>query len=329
MELLLNTFGAKLRRSGQLFILTTEEKKRALSPRVIKRITLSTNCSISTDAVLLALDFDIPIVIIDRSGQLKGRFWSGQYKGLATLRISQLAFTRSSEGKAWYREQLRKKLQQQVALLKMMQRSRPSRHEKLKIGIEKINRIQEELTEQQVKLHLRNDAFLRGKEGNSARIYFQLLAEYLPENWHFPKRSRRPAEDPFNAILNYLYGIKYHFLESCLIESGLDPQIAAFHRITYNRSALTFDFIESFRPWCDYVACELCRTQLMNQQQHFDFDGTGVFLNREGKAVLIPFYNDYMQTKVKIWGNNTSRAQHIREQIIAFKKRIKKFRGGL
>ena len=78
----------------------------------------------------------------------------------------------------------------------------------------------------------------------------------MPSVYQFAKRSR-PAEDIFNAALNYLYGMLYHLVQHAILQKGLDPFLPIFHRDEYAARGFVFDYIEGFRPWADRVLIEL------------------------------------------------------------------------
>ncbi len=73
------------------------------------------------------------------------------------------------------------------------------------------------------------DSTLRGGlEGTAGRVYFNTLSSLLVERYRFHGRSFRPAGDPFNAFLNYAYGVLYSRVEKVLIIAGL-RSICGFH----------------------------------------------------------------------------------------------------
>ena len=88
---------------------------------------------------------------------------------------------------------------------------------------------------------------IRGWEGNAGRHYFEALSRAIPTEFAFRGRSFRPAHDPFNAALNYAYGILYSRTERALMLAGLDPYLGFLHRDDYNLMSLVFDFIEPYR----------------------------------------------------------------------------------
>src|SRR5690606_11797624 len=97
---------------------------------------------------------------------------------------------------------------------------------------------------------------LLGNEGSMAHLYWKILSVTLPTGFMFETRSKFPAKDPFNAALNYLYGIMYTQVEMAVYTVGLDPALGIFHTDQYQKPALAFDLIEPFRAWADRFLLE-------------------------------------------------------------------------
>ncbi len=83
-------------------------------------------------------------------------------------------------------------------------------------------------------------ASLRGWEGAAAKVYFKLIAKFMPQEYTFSERSQHPAKDIFNTLLNYGYGILYGKIKGALIKAGIDPYVGIFHREDYNRPDFVF-----------------------------------------------------------------------------------------
>ena len=81
----------------------------------------------------------------------------------------------------------------------------------------------------------------------TAKKYFGAISSIVPEKYKFEGRSRNPAKDEFNAMLNYGYGVLYSMVEKACIIAGLDPYIGFLHTDNYNKKSLVFDVIELFR----------------------------------------------------------------------------------
>ena len=157
-------------------------------------------------------------------------------------------------------------------------------------------------------------ASFRGFEGSISRVYFDFLAHVLPEPYQFSKRTQRPAKDMFNALLNYSYGMLYGYVESALIKAGIDPFLGIMHRDEYNRPVLTYDVIEKYRTWADYVVCQLCREELV-EPAFFDVKEGVYWLNQTGKRILITAMNDYLHEVVVL--NSLSRSRHVHIELEA------------
>jgi len=98
--------------------------------------------------------------------------------------------------------------------------------------------------------HARNPDQLRGIEGESASIYFDVFAHLItrPANgWRFDGRSRRPPRDPVNALLSFLYTMLVHDARSACEAAGLDSQVGFLHRDRPGRPSLALDLMEEFR----------------------------------------------------------------------------------
>ena len=118
----------------------------------------------------------------------------------------------------------------------------------------------------------------RGQEGTASRLYFQQLGKYLAgHGWAFSGRQQHPAYEPFNALLNYLYGMGYTAVHLALLKSGLDPYMGVLHADQWGaRPTLAYDAIEPYRPWADEVAA---RTGTQRR-----FDAGRLFSTRSGRA---------------------------------------------
>ncbi len=88
---------------------------------------------------------------------------------------------------------------------------------------------------------------LLGYEGSFSRLYFQHYFASIPKVLHKSKRTKRPPEDPVNAMLSYLYSIAYNVITAQLYKAGLDPAISYLHEAFRSHYALSSDVLELFR----------------------------------------------------------------------------------
>lgn len=163
---------------------------------------------------------------------------------------------------------------------------------------------------------------IRGYEGYAGKIYFALLSSILPEEYQFKSRSFRPANDPFNAFLNYAYGVLYSKIEKALIIAGIDPYLGFLHRDDYNQKSMVFDFIEPFRIYADETVTKLFTAKKVNQS-HTDNITNGYSLNKDGKILLMETFNNFMESeKIRYKGKNHSRNNIIQYDAHAFANKL-------
>ncbi len=101
MQILLNTYGTALNRDNETFVVTNEQGKRRVPTDGVTSIMLTRGTSITTDAVMLAIEHEIEIHFADRRGNVLGMVWSHKYGSVSTIRKGQLEFCRSHHAVHW------------------------------------------------------------------------------------------------------------------------------------------------------------------------------------------------------------------------------------
>lgn len=147
---------------------------------------------------------------------------------------------------------------------------------------------------------------IMGIEGSGGRIYFSALSSLMPDRFKFTGRSRNPAKDEFNTLLNYSYGVLYSLVEKGCIIAGLDPYVGFIHTDHYNKKSLVFDLIENYRIWADETIINLFASRKI-KTEYFDKIPNGFTLNKEGKAVLLTDFNSFMDESIRYRGRNIKR----------------------
>ena len=168
-------------------------------------------------------------------------------------------------------------------------------------------------------------ATLRGWEGQSSKIYFETLNEFIPEKYRFENRTQRPAMDIANALLNYGYGIMYGRIEGDLIKSGIDPYIGVLHRDDYNRPVLAFDVIEIYRIWVDYVVFSLLSQNVITDEFFSVRSDGSYWLESLGRRIMIQSLNDYLEETVTVKGISRSRSTQIQLYAQSLAQKFKSF----
>lgn len=311
MHLVLNSFGASIRKENGLFAVSTADGKQMIHPDDVTTITVSKGARISSDAVLLAIEKEIDVLFVDGLGQPRGRVWSIKYGSISEIRRKQIEFLYSPNAREWVKALVADKINQQVAMLLSLQTGRDDRIRRiLQSAINGLEDYKNKARAAEGETVSDLLPSLRGWEGAASRRYFESISQCLPEKYRFEDRNRRPAEDMFNSMLNYGYGILYGKVEGALIKAGIDPYVGIFHRDDYNRPALVFDIIEKYRVWVDYVVIQLCLQDAMSEEC-FRQEENGLFLDGLGKRILIQSVNDYLAEVIPLRSVERSRAAHI------------------
>jgi CRISPR-associated protein Cas1 len=133
-------------------------------------------------------------------------------------------------------------------------------------------------------------ASLRGIEGEAAAAYFAAfrhLVRVEDAAFSFGGRSRRPALNRMNALLNFAYALLGHDCRSALEAVGLDPQVGLLHADRPGRASLALDLVEEFRP----VIADRLALSLVNRGQlragDFEIEAAGGVTLREDARKLV------------------------------------------
>ena len=243
MQLVINTPGTFVTQKDECFRLKQKEKVFDISPLKVESIVISNQAMLSTQAIVLALEHNIDIIFLDKFGDPLGRVWFSKMGSTALIRRKQLEAAEMPHGLELVMQMIRQKMENQARFLKKLMHSRPGKESQFDSAITTIEQSLSSLTSSDEDIEgFRNR--IMGLEGTAGRVYFQCLSTIMPEKYRFEGRSRRPARDPFNAVLNYCYGILYSLVEKACILSGLDPYVGFLHTDIYNKKSLVFDLIE-------------------------------------------------------------------------------------
>jgi len=324
-DLHIEKFGVGLYVKDKQFFIRHKDARQSIAASKVRSIVMSKSTTISGSAIKLALDNDIDISFIERGGMPYARVWNSHFGSITTIRRHQLAFSSSPDGAKWITEIIAGKIGNQMALVTRINQKSEKQSPYVKQLREKFSKYLMKISglKNQDALDLANR--LRGWEANASKIFFRAISFSLPEDFRFNKRSKRPALDPFNASLNYCYGILYNKIEGFMIRAGLDPHIGIFHKDQHNRPVLVYDVIEIFRHWAEYPVIEAFQNQIL-RLEHFDIKENKVNINSTGRKILIELFFSYLNERVKWKEVNTKRILHIKDYVTDFASKMKNYR---
>lgn len=305
MNLVINTYGAFLQKNGELFRIKTDDRITEVSAKKVNSILIATAATITTDALKLAIENNIDIVFIDEFGEPYARVWHSRFGSTCEIRRRQIEIAETEIGLALALTWVCRKLDNQITFLERLRKTRTRKSAEITACIEKLKTCRKSLEQVSGTIDEKRGT-LMGIEGSAGRLYFEVLSFLMPEEFRFNGRSRNPARDEFNALLNYAYGILYSRIEKSCVIAGLDPYVGFIHTDNYNKKSLVFDLIENYRVWAEEVVVNLIAARKV-KKEHFDRLHNGMILNREGRALLIEAFARFLDEPVRYSGRNIKR----------------------
>ncbi|MFH0926643.1 MAG: CRISPR-associated endonuclease Cas1 [bacterium] len=302
MQLVINTYGSYLRKNGDCFLVKNEDKVFEVSVRKVQSIMITTSAYLSTDALKLAIENNIDVIFLDEFGNPYGRVWHSKLGSTVLIRRRQLEISLTEGGLELVKEWIINKIENQIDLIGRLRKTRQEKAEELQKSEDEITQIKEKLIALTGLIEEKRQTIM-ALEGAAGRKYFNTLNFIMPDRFKFEGRSRNPATDEFNALLNYGYGVLYSLVEKACIIAGLDPYIGFLHTDNYNKKSLVFDLIEMWRIFADETVVFLFSGRKV-KVEHFDKIKGGLILNKEGKALLIEGLNKTLDDTVRYKGRN-------------------------
>jgi len=312
MQLVLDTTGIALTKKNGIFLVDGGEKgkNRSISPAKLSSIAITANVQLSSEAIVLAIQHRIPILFFDRIGKAKARLWSPYFESIATLRRMQVRFAETTDATTWMVDLFHLKTEAQLEHLKFLRSQKRLLQLSATQAIQQIRNIRYQLDGFRDQSLSACRQQIMGVEGSMARIYWEIVGRALPRAFQFQHRSRRPAKDEYNAGINYLYGMLYSVVEGGIFAAGLDPYLGLLHADEHKKPVLVYDLIEPFRPWMDRLLAEQI-IQGKVKKQFFTKNQYGLFLNKQGKAFIIPLFNEFLRSKRTYLNQESTVRNHI------------------
>ena len=148
---------------------------------------------------------------------------------------------------------------------------------------------------------------LRGYEGKASALYFSQIKQWIPEQFNFSTRKKRPSPDPFNALLSLGYTIIYSHVHSILKIAGLYPWKGFYHQGYGRHFALASDLMEVFRHLVERTAMTLLRSGQLKEDHFYTLpdgscrltsDAIRIYLKQLNSRILTPVYDKYLEASM-------------------------------
>ena len=135
---------------------------------------------------------------------------------------------------------------------------------------------------------------LMGIEGRCAKNYFSCFS-YILKDYEFEKRTRRPARDEVNALLNLGYAFLNNEVNTRLSIYSFDLELGFLHGIRYGRKSLSLDLMEEFRPcFIDRFTFMLLNKKIISEKDFTDSEDEGYKLKPSALKKYCEHYHEYL-----------------------------------
>ncbi len=256
--LIVDQFGAFISKHSERLRVSLKREIVAETPLLFLEQVLvaGRGVSVSSDAVEACCERGIPVYFLSGRGEPYAALYAAGLGGTVLTRRAQLAAYGDDRAIVLACAFAFGKISSQANLLRYVGKYRkttePAVYRALRLGaaevldhLEELRRLREQADPDATIDDLRPR--LLSIEGRAAQRYWDALAQVVPVALGWPGREGRGARDPFNAALNYGYGILYGQVERALVLAGLDPYAGFIHVDRPGKPSLTLDLIEEFR----------------------------------------------------------------------------------
>lgn len=318
MIIVIDEYGINIEKDNYSFKISSITNTRIISPYKVSAFHLLKPCIITSPAILLAAEFEIPLLFLNNTASIKAMLWQPRYGSISKIRKQQYLFCENENGIAWIYNNFLLKLNGQINNLQSIEKRSKAIFEAIQPLKNKMYQLQKKLTSLSKFGNLKDTIRY---EAHSSKMYWQCIKQIMPEPFTFLKRSKHPAKDPFNALLNYGYGMLYNQLFTACITAGIDPYLGILHRDNYNTPSFTFDAIEPFRPWVDRLIMQIALDKTMNIT-HFETTEKETLLNKEGKKIFIPLMIEMLHTLTYLNNKRVKRKDQIQYYLSKLAKEL-------
>lgn len=313
MQLIIDNFGAFLGKKGNRFVVKNGEEKQEFSAENVTQIIISSASSVSTDAIKLATEYGIDVVYTNYFGMPYARIYPCKLGGTTLTRRMQATKYSTVKMAETVKKIVEAKVKNQIYMLKSLEKTREGADfsESIKLMGETLKNI--------AALNgpiddIRNN--IMGIEGYAGNQYFSCLTQIIP----FKERQHQ-AKDPFNAMLNYGYGILYSEIEKACILAGLDPYLGFLHTDRYGKPSMVLDFIEEFRqPIVDRAIITLFVRKQVDEEKDFEGISNVLILSKSGKEKVVNAVMERLHTKIEYRKKKVSFSNILKRQARLFVK---------
>lgn len=291
MNLYINEYGGKIRKSGGKLIVEKEEEILGEYPlEKLESITLFTTNQITSQCIEELAENKVSITWLSYAGKLVGCLYNPDSIDINRQKSQFDNLSKDEINLEMSKKIINAKIHNQRTFL--YRQNVNGKIEEVKDIIEALDKYKK-LAEKSA-----NIEEILGYEGNSANRYYQGLKFFIPQEYEFMKRTKNPPMDCVSSVLSFAYTLLFNDMFLAINNAGLNPYVGFMHKLRNGHPALVSDLMEEWRPIIsDAISMDLLKNHIT--KENFTYTDTGaVYLNKSGSKKLIKLYEKKMHTNI-------------------------------
>lgn len=130
-------------------------------------------------------------------------------------------------------------------------------------------------------------------EGSIWKRFYDSFSLFLPEEFVFNKRVKRPPDNPLNALISFGNSLLYSKTISQIYHTHLNQSISFLHEPSEGRFSLCLDLCEVFKPIIVFrTIFETINNRKIKVEKHFDQELNYCLLTEQGKKIFIAAFEE-------------------------------------
>ncbi|SNZ10689.1 CRISP-associated protein Cas1 [Persephonella hydrogeniphila] len=282
----------ELKRKDNTLFFVKENEKKTIPVNAVSEIHVFGEIELNKRVLEFFTKNKIPIFFYNYYGYYIGSYYPREYLNSGLIVLRQAEFYLDEKERVYLAKSF-----VQGAISNMLKNFSYYKKSKEKYIKPYINEIEEKSKEI---ISRKNISSLMALEGEIRKIYYEAFNIILNiGDFHFDKRTKRPPENPLNALISFGNSLIYTTVLSQIYRTHLDPRIGYLHETNQRSFSLNLDLAEIFKP----VIVDRIIFSLVNKKQiqlkHFDSDINYSYLNEKGKQIFIRAFEDRLSNTIK------------------------------
>ena len=274
------------RRGHELQIKPRDGEVVKVPVRTVRSVACHGYISVSAQALALCADHGIAVSWFSPSGHYRGSFHRDDDATQRRIRQYE-ALRQPGLALSLARKLVQARVEGQLRFLLRGTRGRDEARQQIEGPIRELRETLAVLGS------IESPGSLLGHEGRGAAAYFRSLPALIRSDPALVPvgRSRRPPEDPFNALLSFGYSLLLREVHQAIRVVGLEAGFGFYHQPRSSAPPLALDLMELFRVQCvDMAVVGAVNRRQFHPERDFQRAGRSVWLSRDGRKKAIGLF---------------------------------------